>query len=152
MFELENVVNVAKIKVFGVGGGGGNAINTMISEGLNHVDFIAVNTDSQALGASRAEIKLQIGDTLTKGLGAGANPEIGREAALEDRDRIAEHISGADMVFITAGMGGGTGTGGKTRCGEKIWQKNVSSARFFALWRQLRPRARHKMYALIPIV
>lgn len=111
MFEFENSGSVAKIKVFGVGGGGGNAINTMIAEGLNHVDFVALNTDSQALGASRAEIKLQIGETLTKGLGAGANPEIGREAALEDRDRIAEHISGADMVFITAGMGGGTGTG-----------------------------------------
>ncbi len=111
MFEFEEVSNVAKIKVIGVGGGGGNAVNTMIEEGLSNVDFIAVNTDAQALNASRADHKMQIGETLTRGLGAGANPEIGREAALEDRDRIAEHIKGADMVFITAGMGGGTGTG-----------------------------------------
>lgn len=111
MFELENIKNGAKIKVFGVGGGGGNAINTMINEGLTLVDFVAVNTDAQALLASRADHKLQIGDFLTKGLGAGANPEVGREAAMETRDQIAAAIEGADMVFVTAGMGGGTGTG-----------------------------------------
>ncbi len=111
MFEFVDSNNVAKIKVIGVGGGGGNAINTMISGGLANVDFIAANTDLQALSDSQAEVKLQLGATLTKGLGAGANPEIGREAALEDRDHIAEFLIGADMVFITAGMGGGTGTG-----------------------------------------
>lgn len=113
MFELdEETRNAAKIKVIGVGGGGGNAVNTMISEGLSGVEFIAVNTDLQALNASSAANKLQIGASITKGLGAGANPEIGREAAMEDRDAIAEALVGADMVFITAGMGGGTGTGG----------------------------------------
>ncbi|MFH1263718.1 MAG: cell division protein FtsZ [Pseudomonadota bacterium] len=113
MFEFdEDVKNVAKIKVIGIGGGGGNAVNTMISEGLTGVEFFAANTDLQALNASSAENLVQLGASVTKGLGAGANPEIGREAALEDRDRIAEVLSGADMVFITAGMGGGTGTGG----------------------------------------
>ena len=101
----------AKIKVIGVGGGGGNAINTMIAAGLSGVDFIAANTDIQALANSKAPIKLQLGQGLTKGLGAGANPEVGREAALEDRERIAELLEGADMVFVTCGMGGGTGTG-----------------------------------------
>ncbi|MEZ4704999.1 MAG: cell division protein FtsZ [Bdellovibrionota bacterium] len=112
MFEFVESNNAAKIKVIGVGGGGSNAVNTMINEGLCNVDFIVANTDLQAINASAAEVKLQIGTSLTKGLGAGANPEVGREAALEDRDRIAEVLSGADMVFITAGMGGGTGTGG----------------------------------------
>lgn len=113
MFELvEDTKNVAKIKVIGVGGGGGNAVNTMIAEGLANVEFIAANTDLQSLNASSAETKIQVGSSVTKGLGAGANPEIGREAALEDRDQIAEALSGADMVFVTAGMGGGTGTGG----------------------------------------
>ncbi|HLG19078.1 MAG TPA: cell division protein FtsZ [Bdellovibrionota bacterium] len=112
MFELvESEGNTAKIKVIGIGGGGGNAVNTMIASGLANVDFIAANTDMQALGASKAPVKLQMGASLTKGLGAGANPEIGREAALEDRDQLAETLRGADMVFITAGMGGGTGTG-----------------------------------------
>ena len=111
MFELVEMDNVAKIKVIGVGGGGGNAVNTMISTGLKNVDFIAANTDMQALKASKADRKIQVGTTLTKGLGAGANPEIGREAALESRDQIADALNGADMVFITAGMGGGTGTG-----------------------------------------
>jgi cell division protein FtsZ len=101
----------AVIKVFGVGGGGGNAINTMIEEGLQGVEFIAANTDAQALSRNLAPLKLQLGARLTKGLGAGANPEIGREAALEDRDLLREALSGADMVFITAGLGGGTGTG-----------------------------------------
>ena len=112
MFEfIENNNNAAHIKVIGVGGGGGNAVNTMIREGLSNVDFIIANTDLQAINASSAEVKLQLGSTLTKGLGAGANPEVGREAAMEDRERIAEALKGADMVFITAGMGGGTGTG-----------------------------------------
>ncbi|MHB1026110.1 MAG: cell division protein FtsZ, partial [Desulfobacteria bacterium] len=101
----------AVIKVFGVGGGGGNAINTMIEEGLQGVEFIAANTDAQALSHSLAPLKLQLGARLTKGLGAGANPDIGRQAALEDRDLIREALAGADMVFITAGLGGGTGTG-----------------------------------------
>ncbi|MGE5752161.1 MAG: cell division protein FtsZ [Deltaproteobacteria bacterium] len=101
----------AVIKVFGVGGGGGNAINTMIEEGLSGVEFIAANTDAQALARSLAPLKIQLGTRLTKGLGAGANPDIGRQAALEDRDLLREALSGADMVFITAGLGGGTGTG-----------------------------------------
>ena len=101
----------ARIKVIGVGGGGGNAINTMISAGLTGVEFIAMNTDSQDLRRSLATRRFQLGSQLTKGLGAGANPEVGREAALEDRDRVAELVVGADMVFVTAGMGGGTGTG-----------------------------------------
>src|SRR5438270_721782 len=102
----------AKIKVVGVGGGGGNALNTMILAGLTGVDFIAANTDCQALAHNRAPTKVQLGAQVTKGLGAGANPEIGRQAALEDRDRILAALEGADMVFVTAGMGGGTGTGG----------------------------------------
>jgi cell division protein FtsZ len=101
----------AVIKVFGVGGGGGNAINTMIEEGLQGVEFIAANTDAQALSRNLAPLKLQLGAKLTKGLGAGANPDIGREAALEDRELLREALTGADMVFITAGLGGGTGTG-----------------------------------------
>lgn len=101
----------AVIKVFGVGGGGGNAINTMIEEGLSGVEFIVANTDAQALSKNLAPLKIQMGARLTKGLGAGANPDIGREAALEDRDLLREALSGADMVFITAGLGGGTGTG-----------------------------------------
>lgn len=101
----------AVIKVFGVGGGGGNAINTMIEEGLQGVEFIAANTDAQALGRNLAPLKLQLGARLTKGLGAGANPDVGRDAALEDRDLLRESLAGADMVFITAGLGGGTGTG-----------------------------------------
>jgi cell division protein FtsZ len=102
----------AKIKVIGVGGGGGNALNTMILAGLTGVDFIAANTDCQALQHNRAGTKIQLGAMVTKGLGAGANPEIGRQAALEDREKIAAALEGADMVFVTAGMGGGTGTGG----------------------------------------
>ncbi len=98
-------------KVVGVGGGGGNAIQHMLKKGVEGVDFIALNTDAQALKSLDAKTTLQIGGSFTKGLGAGANPEIGRQAALEDRDRIAEVLTGADMVFITAGMGGGTGTG-----------------------------------------
>ncbi len=101
----------AKIKVVGVGGGGNNAVNRMIDSGLEGVEFISVNTDAQALLASNAEVLLQIGEQLTKGLGAGADPEVGAQAAEESRELIAEALQGADMVFITAGMGGGTGTG-----------------------------------------
>jgi cell division protein FtsZ len=112
MFEFEEEIkNEAEIKVIGVGGGGGNALRTMIAAGLGGVQFIVANTDMQALRGSPAPIKLQLGQNLTKGLGAGANPEVGRSAALESRDRIYESLAGADMVFITAGMGGGTGTG-----------------------------------------
>jgi len=113
MFELADSYNKgAKIKVIGIGGCGGNAINTMIESRLEGVEFMTANTDSQALKASKAPIKIQLGENLTKGLGAGANPDIGRNAAMESRDRLMEAIAGADMVFITAGMGGGTGTGG----------------------------------------
>jgi cell division protein FtsZ len=101
----------AKIKVIGVGGGGGNAVNRMIQAGIRGVEFMITNTDVQAMRHSLAPIKIQIGSKLTKGLGAGANPEVGKQAALEDTDRILEALSGADMIFITTGMGGGTGTG-----------------------------------------
>lgn len=112
-FDIENSVPPgARIKVFGIGGGGGNAINTMIRCNLEGVDFIAANTDVQALRSSLSQSKIQIGKELTKGLGAGADPDIGRDAALEDRHAIQEALLGADMVFIAAGMGGGTGTGG----------------------------------------
>lgn len=103
--------NVANIKVIGVGGGGNNAVNRMITADVRGVEFIAVNTDAQALLLSKAENKIQIGEKLTKGLGAGANPEIGEKAAEESREQITEALKGADMVFVTAGMGGGTGTG-----------------------------------------
>jgi len=113
MIELaENRNSGANLKVVGVGGGGCNAVNTMIKAGLNGVEFVGANTDAQALAACSAPIKVQLGAKLTKGLGAGANPEIGRNAMLEDKDRIREMLVGADMVFITAGLGGGTGTGG----------------------------------------
>jgi cell division protein FtsZ len=102
----------ARIKVIGVGGGGGNAVNTMIQAGMPGVDFIAANTDAQALAVNLATVKIQLGGAITKGLGAGANPSIGRDAAHEDADTIRHLLEGADMVFITAGMGGGTGTGG----------------------------------------
>ena len=109
-FGIEQA-NLAKIKVVGVGGGGGNAVNRMIDAGVQGVDFIAVNCDAQALILSKAQTKLQIGEKLTKGLGAGANPEIGQKAAEESVDEITEKLKGADLVFVTAGMGGGTGTG-----------------------------------------
>lgn len=112
MLEFETKVHqTAKLKVIGVGGGGSNAVNRMIESGLKGIDFIAVNTDAQALYLSKAEHKIQIGNKLTKGLGAGANPEIGMKAAEESRDELASILKGSDMVFITAGMGGGTGTG-----------------------------------------
>src|SRR4030088_309102 len=103
--------NDAKIKVIGVGGGGNNAVNRMIDAGVEGIEFIVANTDLQALRMSRAPVKLQLGVKLTNGLGAGANPEIGRKAALEDSDKIIESLEGADMVFVTTGLGGGTGTG-----------------------------------------
>ncbi|WP_445362308.1 cell division protein FtsZ [Microbulbifer sp. ANSA003] len=113
MFELvDSVQDKPVIKVIGVGGGGGNAVKHMIANDVEGVDFICANTDAQALKDVEARTILQLGNTITRGLGAGANPDIGRQSALEDRDRIAEVLTGADMVFITAGMGGGTGTGG----------------------------------------
>lgn len=109
---MDNLNAGAKLRVVGVGGGGNNALNTMIEAGLKGVEFIAANTDLQALEKSRARVQLQVGKNLTRGLGAGADPEVGRQAALEDRDKIKELLTGSDMVFITSGLGGGTGTGG----------------------------------------
>ncbi|MGS2778706.1 cell division protein FtsZ [Robertmurraya sp. GLU-23] len=112
MLEFEaNIDQFATIKVIGVGGGGNNAVNRMIEDGVQGVEFIAVNTDAQALNMSKAEVTMQIGGSLTRGLGAGANPEIGRKAVEESRQQIRDALQGADMVFVTAGMGGGTGTG-----------------------------------------
>ena len=113
MFEIidQPTQEGAVIKVIGIGGCGGNAVEHMISRSLSGVEFICANTDAQALKRSTASAQLQLGAALTRGLGAGARPEIGRDAAMEDRDRIAEMIDGADMLFLTAGMGGGTGTG-----------------------------------------
>ncbi len=111
MIEFVDASGAARIKVVGIGGGGGNAVNTMIAAGLPGVDFIAANTDSQALKANLAPIKMQLGEKLTRGLGAGGNPEVGKRAAQEDVERLREYLGEADMIFITAGMGGGTGTG-----------------------------------------
>jgi cell division protein FtsZ len=112
MFVLADTENQgAIIKVVGVGGGGGNAVSHMVNSGIEGVDFVCINTDAQALKHSKVKASLQIGSNITKGLGAGADPEVGRQAAMEDRDRIVELIEGSDMIFITAGMGGGTGTG-----------------------------------------
>ena len=112
MFELmDGYSETAIIKVVGIGGGGGNAVGHMMSSGIDGVDFICANTDAQALKSAQVKTGIQIGCNITKGLGAGANPEIGRQAAMEDRDRIQEVIEGADMLFLTAGLGGGTGTG-----------------------------------------
>ncbi|MFD0049222.1 cell division protein FtsZ [Actinomycetes bacterium NPDC127524] len=112
MLEFDsNLEQLATIKVIGVGGGGNNAVNRMIEHGVQGVEFISVNTDAQALNLSKAEIKMQIGGKLTRGLGAGANPEVGKKAAEESKEQIEEALRGADMVFVTAGMGGGTGTG-----------------------------------------
>src|SRR5512132_2282102 len=112
IFEFEeNTSQGARMKVVGVGGGGGNAVNRMIEEHLDGVEFISVNTDSQALLNSKSDVKIQIGKKLTRGLGAGARPEIGRQAIEENRDEVARALTGADMVFVTCGMGGGTGTG-----------------------------------------
>lgn len=113
MIEFDENKNLsAKVKIIGIGGGGCNALNTMIESGLTGVDFIAANTDAQALAANKASIRMQLGVKLTKGLGSGANPEIGRKAAEEAVDQIRDVLDGADMIFITAGLGGGTGTGG----------------------------------------
>ncbi|MCL5023005.1 MAG: cell division protein FtsZ, partial [Nitrospirae bacterium] len=112
MFEIDDVKGqAARIKVVGVGGAGGNAINNMIASNLQGVEFIAVNTDTQVLETSLAPVKVQIGASITRGLGAGSDPQIGRQSALEDRAAVVDVLGGADMVFITAGMGGGTGTG-----------------------------------------
>ncbi|MEH7254834.1 MULTISPECIES: cell division protein FtsZ [Bacillaceae] len=112
MLEFDtNLDSLATIKVIGVGGGGNNAVNRMIEHGVQGVEFIAVNTDAQALNLSKAEVKMQIGSKLTRGLGAGANPEVGKKAAEESREQLEDALRGADMVFVTAGMGGGTGTG-----------------------------------------
>ncbi|GAH69927.1 unnamed protein product, partial [marine sediment metagenome] len=113
MFNLNNKIGeFIDIKVIGIGGGGGNAVNRMIDAKLQGVNYVSTNTDAQVLAFSNAEQKIQIGSRITKGLGSGSNPEIGRRAAEEDKDRITKALKGADMVFITAGMGGGTGTGG----------------------------------------
>jgi cell division protein FtsZ len=109
--EFEDALQNARMKVVGVGGGGSNAVNRMVAAGLDGVEFIVVNTDAQALKLAKSRSKIQIGKLLTRGLGAGARPEIGRQAIEENRDEIAAAIAGADLVFITAGMGGGTGTG-----------------------------------------
>ena len=112
MFELMDAYSQsAVIKVIGVGGGGGNAVAHMVTAGIEGVEFMCINTDAQALKHAKVKTALQIGCNITKGLGAGADPEVGRQAAMEDRDRIIELIEGCDMLFITAGMGGGTGTG-----------------------------------------
>ncbi len=111
VFE-DDLGSEARIKVVGVGGGGGNAVNRMVRMGIQGVEFIAANTDLQALRQSKAGVKIQLGSKITKGLGAGSNPEIGRQAALEDTEQIMDHLEGSDMVFVTAGLGGGTGTGG----------------------------------------
>ena len=112
IFEFEETPpQNARMKVVGVGGGGGNAVNRMIEEHLESVEFISINTDSQALLASKSDVKIQIGKKLTRGLGAGARPEIGRQAIEENRDEVARTLAGADLVFVTCGMGGGTGTG-----------------------------------------
>src|ERR671936_1264360 len=112
IFEFEeNITQNARMKVVGVGGGGGNAVNRMIEEHLEGVEFISVNTDAQALLSSKSDVKIQIGKKLTRGLGAGARPEIGRQAIEENREEVARVLTNADMVFVTCGMGGGTGTG-----------------------------------------
>src|SRR5437763_473083 len=119
LFELDEVPQAAKIKVIGLGGGGGNAVSRMMAAHFTGVEFIVANTDVQALHASPAPVRLQLGAKLTKGLGAGSNPEIGREAAQEDPEQITRLLSGADMVFITAGLGGGTGTGAAPDAAQK---------------------------------
>ena len=112
-FQMESGFdNVVNIKVIGVGGGGGNAVNRMVQSGVQGVEFVAINTDKQALARSEAAVTIQVGEKLTKGQGAGSNPETGRKAAEESKEAIIKALEGAHMVFITAGMGGGTGTGG----------------------------------------
>ena len=111
MFIDEPPITGARIKVIGVGGGGGNAVNRMIDAGIKGVEFIVANTDLQALNASKAPMKIQLGSRSTRGLGAGSNPEVGREAALEDTEKLIGVLEGSDMIFVTTGLGGGTGTG-----------------------------------------
>ena len=130
----------ARIKVIGVGGGGGNAVNRMIQAGIKGIEFMVANTDVQAMRTSLAPVKLQIGGKLTKGLGAGANPEIGKQAALEDTDRILEALSGADMIFITTGMGGGTGTGAAPSIARPVARSPVRRRNASARSRITRPR------------
>ena len=126
MFELvDSIPKNAEIKVVGVGGGGCNAVRHMMASNIDGVHFICANTDAQSLNDLENATVLQLGGHLTKGLGAGANPEVGREAALEDKDRIAQVLEGADMVFITAGMGGGTGTGGAPVIAEVAKQMGI---------------------------
>lgn len=126
VFQMDEQFNtVARMKVLGVGGAGGNAVNRMVDAGLAGVEFISVNTDAMALDNNRAPHRIQIGERITKGLGAGANPDIGRQAMEEDREKIATAIEGADMVFITAGMGGGTGTGGAPVIAEIAREKDI---------------------------
>lgn len=125
MTEINVYENIAKIKVIGIGGAGGNAINNMIESGINGVEFIVANTDSQDLLKSKSEIKIQLGEKLTKGLGAGANPEVGKLAAEEDKERIREYLEDTDLLFITAGMGGGTGTGAAPIIAEIAKELNV---------------------------
>src|ERR1700760_3606976 len=118
MFELMDAYSQsAVIKVIGVGGGGGNAVAHMVTSGIDGVEFMCINTDAQALKHAKVKTALQIGCNITKGLGAGGDPEVGRQAAMEDRDRVVELVEGCDMLFITCGMGGGTGTGGAPRGG-----------------------------------
>lgn len=124
-FDEAKMKNDAVIKVIGIGGGGGNALRTMIAAGMDGVEFIAANTDLQALRSNPAGVKIQIGANLTQGLGAGANPEMGRNAAIEDLDAILEHLEGADMVFVTAGMGGGTGTGAAPVIAEAAKERGI---------------------------
>ena len=135
MHETEINNYLAVIKVVGVGGGGTNAVNRMIEEGIRGVEFVAINTDAQALAISDADIKVHIGTDLTRGLGAGANPEVGRKAAYESRAAIAEALAGADMVFITCGEGGGTGTGAAPIVADiamnEVWQ---SACSICAIW------------------
>ena len=127
-FELEmDLDTVVSIKVVGVGGGGNNAVNRMIKSGLRGVEFIAINTDKQALNYSAATRKIQVGEKLTRGRGAGSKPEIGQKAAEESRDEIKQALEGTNMVFITAGMGGGTGTGGAPEIGRASCRERVSS-------------------------
>ena len=118
-------MQAARIRVIGLGGAGNNAVNRMIESGLEGVEFIAGNTDAQVLAKSHAEVRIQLGDRLTRGLGAGANPEVGEKAALEDRERIKEYLEGTDMLFITAGMGGGTGTGSAPVVAEVAREMNI---------------------------
>lgn len=129
IFEMEELQDKnAKIKIVGVGGGGSNAVNSMIASSLQGVEFIAINTDAQALETSLAHQRIQIGNALTKGLGAGANPEIGKQAAMDDRDLIEDALKGADMAFITSGMGGGTGTGASPIVAEAAREQGILTA------------------------